>query len=87
MKGIGEFFARIQNAQAKEVFLRKSVQDALLAIGIELEISAISFKGGDILLRGLSQTAKTQLFLKKTSLLRAISEKGLGRQVKDVRFI
>lgn len=87
MRSIGEFFARIQNKQAQEILLRQNIQDVLKkVVGLEVPAEGISFKGGTIYFGGLSQTAKTQLFLKKNAVLAEIAASVLGRSVKDIRF-
>ncbi len=86
MKGIAEFFARIQNKQAQEIMCRKAGQEALKTVGIDVEIGDIGFKGSTLTLKRLSQTAKTQLFIKKAFVLKEIAARPVGRTITEIRF-
>jgi hypothetical protein len=87
MKSIGDLFARIKNVQAKEVFLRTAVQQALKkAANIDCTINDISFKGGSVQVKNISQTAKAQMFMKKTAILKEIALQSPGRTISEIKF-
>ncbi len=86
MRSIGEFLSRIRNKQAQEIFLRSTIQTALkTTLAIDADIDAIEFKGGAVLIKGLSQTAKSALYMKKGSLLKEIAKLLPTRAVNDVK--
>lgn len=87
MKGIAELFARIKNVQAKEVFMRTAVQQALKkAANIDCVVDDISFKGAVVQIKNMSQTAKSQLFMKKGAVLKEIALQSPGRAISDIKF-
>ncbi|HEX7724295.1 MAG TPA: hypothetical protein VF438_00975 [Candidatus Paceibacterota bacterium] len=88
MKSIGDLFARIKNVQAKELFMRAAVQQALKkAANIDCDTKDISFKNFSVQIKNASQTAKTQLFLKKAAILKEIALQSPGRTISDIKFI
>jgi hypothetical protein len=87
MKSIGDLFARIKNLQANEVFVRTAVQQALKkAANIDCALGDISFKGFSVQIKNVSQTAKAQLFLKKSAVLKEIALQTPGRTISDIKF-
>jgi len=85
MRSISEFFSKIQNRHAKGLFAIKSVQDSIKArAGVDVEASSVSFKGRVIALRGLSQSAKSQIYIKKSAILADISSQ--AHIIEDIRF-
>lgn len=87
MRSIAEFFSRIQNKQARELFIFKVVQEAVKKhAGIDLDLASISFKAGTAMIRGLGQTAKSQIFTKKPLILGEIAGQPTSRLVSDIRF-
>lgn len=88
MRSIGEFFAKIQNARAREVMARSAICEAVKkAAGADIEPVAVSFKGGTAVISGLSSSAKAQLHIKKQAILSEIAAHPIaGRAVRDLRF-
>jgi len=63
------------------------VKDAVgKASGADVPLEAISFKPRAIVLSGLSQSAKSAVFIKKTSILRELEARSIGRPISDIRF-
>jgi hypothetical protein len=86
MRSIGEFFSKIKSRQAQEIFLRTIIQQVLKKVaGIDVEISQIAFKGFTVNVKGLSQPAKAQLFMKKGAALKEIEIQSPGRRITDIR--
>jgi hypothetical protein len=86
MFSIAKFFERIQNAQAKEVFLLKAIQDALKKhVGIDIPIENISCKSDSVSLKNVNSAAKSAIFIKKAAILKEINEVQQMRVVKDIR--
>jgi len=87
MKSISEFFAKVQGRQMKELLARQSVQEALKkAISADVPIEDISLKSYDLRIRGLSQSAKTAVYIKKAAILKEANERLAPRVIRDVRF-
>ncbi len=87
MRSIGDLFARIKNIQTKEVFARTAVQQALKkAANIDCRVEDISFKNFSVHIQNMSQTAKTQLFMKKGAILKEIALQSPGRTISDIKF-
>lgn len=75
MKSIGEFFSKIQNRHAKELFWRKVAADAVNRLmKTDIKSENVSFKSDKIHIKGLSQTAKSQFFIKKESIITEIKK-------------
>ena len=87
MKSIGEFFSNIQNRHAQEMFLRTVVQQVLKRVAnVDSNIKDISFKAGAVILKKISPTAKSQLFLKKQAILREIAIQAPGKRIADLKL-
>lgn len=87
MKSIGEFFAKIQGRQAQKILIYKIVQEAVnKQVNVDLDLAAVSFKAKSVVIKGLSQTAKNQLFIKKPAILKEINSRSAPRIVEDMRF-
>lgn len=87
MKSIGEFFSRIQNRHAQEVFLRTIVQQVLSKVAnIDVDISGISFKGAAVILKNVSPATKAHAYLKKQAILKEIAIQSPGRAITDIKF-
>jgi hypothetical protein len=87
MKSIGDLFARIKNLQTKEVFLRTAIQQALKkAANIDCAVGDVSFKGSSVVVKNVSQTAKSQMFMKKGAILKEIALQIPDRTISDIKF-
>jgi hypothetical protein len=70
MKSIGEFFARVRTGHAKEIYRRTTAQSAVKKYsGVDIPVEQISFSGKSLVLEGLSQEAKSTLFVKTQAIL------------------
>lgn len=86
MKNIGQFFSILQNKHAKELFTRSFVSEALLKYAkIEVKPENVTFKGRVLMIQGLSQIEKSEVYIKKTQILAEINPKLGNRQVTDIR--
>lgn len=82
MKNIREFFSRVQNKQLQEFAKIQSIKEVIARVAkVEIEPSSITIRGGDIVLRGLGQTEKSEIYLKKNIILKNIS-----LRIRDIRF-
>ncbi|MDB5238830.1 MAG: hypothetical protein JWO00_165 [Candidatus Parcubacteria bacterium] len=87
MKSIGEFFARIRNKQTDEIRLRLSVQEIIEKYAkTKLPFDAISFSIKTISIKGLSQGAKSAIFIKKPVILKELAEKVPNRPIEYIRL-
>lgn len=85
MRSIAEFFAKIQNRQAQELFGRKFVADAIQKVlNMEIKAENITLKNGKATISGLSSTAKSQFFIKKNAILKEIASSNPTRPVTDL---
>jgi len=86
MFGIGQFFKRIQGVYAKEVVARMAVAEAISKhAGVSIPVESISFKGSTATLAGISQSARSAIYIKKQAILAAIATAGAPFTVKDIR--
>ncbi|MGC9605376.1 MAG: hypothetical protein ABSF56_01275 [Minisyncoccia bacterium] len=87
MKSISEFFENIRTRQARTARLCTVVQGAVEEHAhIPVQLEAISFSGRTAVIRGLDQTAKSVVFVKKTAILAEIGAKLGDRSVVDIRL-
>lgn len=86
MLNIGQFFKKIQNKHTKELFIRSVVKDVIQKyVGVEVPVESISFKSDTVVLQGVSQTAKSQIFIKKQAIVQEVNSKQNIRRIVDVR--
>lgn len=87
MRNIAEFFSKIQNKQVRKLFVFETIRDAVKKhAGIDLDLESISFKGESVMLKGLGQAAKSQVFIKKPLILNEIGGRSAPRAINDIRF-
>ena len=86
MKRISEFLARFRNIQARESLIRLAIQQALKSrLVLEVPLESISCKGATITLKGVDQTARSAIFIKKEAILKEINGLQSIRIIKDIR--
>jgi hypothetical protein len=86
MQGISEFFKRIQGNYAREIMVRQAVREAVLKhTGADLPIASIIFKSTTVMLKNISHSARSAIYVKKPAILKDISEKQNIRIIKDIR--
>ncbi|MEA2715048.1 MAG: hypothetical protein QOG91_76 [Candidatus Parcubacteria bacterium] len=86
MIGIREFFKKISDARAREVMVRTAVRDAIKKhAAAEVPVEHISFRAGIAILGGVSQAARSTIFVKKPAILEEIAQLQGIRAVTDIR--
>jgi len=86
MKSISEFFGRFRNIQVRESLVRLAVQQALKGwLALEVPLEAISCKGATVTLKGVDQSARSALFIKKEAVLKEINAAQSVRIIRDIR--
>ena len=86
MFGIGEFFNRIKGSFAKEIALREAIRQVIQKnIGIDVPITAITVKNGIVSLAGVSQAAKSAIYIKKQAILKEFQTVQNVRAITDIR--
>jgi len=87
MKSIGEFFVKIRGKHAEEIFLRTIVQKSVKELsGADVPLEAIGFKPKTLILRGLSQSAKSAVFVKRTAIIKDLGSRQNARPIQEIRF-
>lgn len=86
MLNIGQFFKKIQNKHTKELFARTVAKEAIQEqSGVIVRVEDMSFKAGALILKGLSQGARSQVFIKKQAILEQIRAKQQIQVVVDIK--
>ncbi|MFA6295643.1 MAG: hypothetical protein WC666_04520 [Candidatus Paceibacterota bacterium] len=86
MIGLGEFFKKVQNSFLKEVSLRTAIRDIIKKYTeADVSIENISYKNNIIILKDVSQTVRSVIFIKKQAILKEISEKQDIYKITDIR--
>ena len=86
MIGINQFFNKIKNTHARELLIRNIVIDSLEKnTGIKLSVEAVSFKSNSVVLNNISQTAKSDIFIKKQKIIDYINKSQKLRVIKDIK--
>jgi hypothetical protein len=86
MRSISEFFKDIKGRQARAARLRTVVQEAVIKhAGVRVPLEAISLSAGAAVLKGLDQTEKSVVFIKKTAILAEIGARLGDGSVADMR--
>ncbi|MDE2038333.1 MAG: hypothetical protein KGI69_03910 [Patescibacteria group bacterium] len=86
MKSIKEFFAKARERQARELAPREIIRKSLKAkAGVDVPVGAIGFKGDNAVVKGMSASARSAVFVKKAAILADIAAQGCPRKVSDIR--
>jgi hypothetical protein len=86
MKRISELLGRIIGIQSSEALVLIAVQQALKKqFALEVPLGSISRKGSSITLKGIDQSARSALFIKKESVLKEINITQSVRIIRDIR--
>jgi hypothetical protein len=86
MLNIGQFFKKIQNKYTEELFVRTIVKEQIQKYtGIVVEVQDISIKSGNIILKNVSQTGRSQIYIKKQALLEGINSAQQNKKIGDIR--
>ena len=75
MLAIGDLFAKIKGLQAREMLFRTMVCQAIKSrSGIDIEPQAVQHSKGRVTIKGISHSAKSQLFMKKMQIIEEINK-------------
>lgn len=86
MLKISEFFKKIQSKHTQELFVRSIIQSILKKyLSIEVPVENISFKSDSIILKGISQVARSQIFIKKEFIIKDINIDQSIKKFSDIR--
>lgn len=86
MLKISEFFKKIRNKHTKGLFLRSIIQSTIKKhTNVDLPTESILLKSNSILLNGISQTARSQIFIKKQAIIQDINLSQDTQKIDDVR--
>ena len=86
MINIGQFFKKIQNKHTKELFVRSIIKDALKKYTqLDVPVEAMSFSSNSLVLKNISQVAKSQIFIKKQLILQEINTAQSIKIISDIR--
>ena len=86
MLKISDFFKRIQNRHTQELFIRSVIQSALKSCaGVEVKIEAIRISSSTVTLKGVSQSERSQVFIKKQKIIDEINVGQTIRNIVDMR--
>jgi hypothetical protein len=87
VKSIGEFFARIRNKHLDEMRLRLTVQEIIEKHAkTKPSPDSISFSTRSVSVKGLSQAAKSVIFVKKTAILKELNDNFPGRSIENINL-
>ena len=85
MKLISELLGRIRNIQARESLVRLAVQQTLKKqLSIEIPLERISCKDVAVTLKGIDQSARSAIFIKKEAILKEINELQSVRIIREI---
>jgi hypothetical protein len=86
MFGIGHLLKKTQNRQTREFFVREIVRSVLKeVVGIDISIENIKVKESVANLANVSQSAKSEIYIKKRQLLKLINERQNISAITDLR--
>ena len=79
MRSIGEFFKKIQNARAGSFFIHTTIVEVVKRVAhIDIVPESVHIQSTKITLKGISQAARNEVFIKRKTLLEEIN-KTLGK--------
>ena len=86
MFNIRDFFSRIQNSHAKEVFIRSIIRDSVKKVAnIDVSLESIAIRAGTVTFTGMNQADRSTIFIKKQAILKDIALNQEMRKIDDVR--
>ncbi|MDE1975337.1 MAG: hypothetical protein KGI49_02400 [Patescibacteria group bacterium] len=86
MKSIKEFLSSISDKRTRELIDRGTAKKVIADdIGIDEQKISVSFKNGAVIIVGLSQAAKTAIYIKKDGLVAKLSTVLPNRAIRDIR--
>lgn len=86
MLNIGQFFKKIQDKYNQEILLRSTIKEAIRSqSGVDVPLESVNYKNGLVTLAGLTQTARSQVFIKKQAIIEQINSRQNTKTVTDIR--
>ena len=86
MFNIKDFFKRVQNTQAGNFLLQSIVSDAVKKVAsVEVLPINITISSSKVILGGISQAARSEIFIKKEAILREINTLQGSRKITEIR--
>ena len=86
MLKISDFFKKIQNKHSKELFVRSSIQVIIKKhVGVDIPVESISIKSSSIYLKNQSQSARSQIFIRKQGILDDTNNLLKPQKIIDIR--
>lgn len=86
MKSISEFFKRIGGVQAKEMAGRHAIHLAIKEFtNIEIPLTSISIKSNTVNMKGISQSARSVIFIHKKQIIDFASALDKTLHISDIR--
>lgn len=86
MFNIAGFFKKIQNSHTKELFIRTIVIQAIKKFTqSDIPIESVSFNSSTIVLKNISQSLRSIIFIKKQTIISEINSSQTIRIVTDIR--
>lgn len=83
---IGDFFKRIQNLHTKEIFVRTIIKESIKkTTSVDIPVENIVFSGSTASLKGISQAARSAIFIKKHKILEDINSSQDVRKIQDIK--
>ncbi len=86
MFNISKFFNRVNSSFGKEIVLRTAICSAIKKhTGIEVGMGDLTIKSGIVNVKGISQGARSVLFIKKQQILKEVQGAQLSKAITDIR--
>lgn len=86
MIGLNELFKKARSSFSKEIILRTKIKEAIKnQTGLDLLIENISCKTNTVVLKNISQAARSVIFIKKQAILMEIAGLQTSKTVSDIK--
>jgi RAB protein geranylgeranyltransferase component A len=86
MRSIGDFFKRIQNTRASGFFLQSAISEIVKKItNITVPSESIKISSSKIVLNGISQAARSEIFIKREAILTEINKVAGKVKITEIR--
>lgn len=84
--GIGQFFKKIRGKYEQEIFLRTVIKEAIQSQSrVIVSLGSVNYKNGTVILADLTQTARSQIFIKKQAIIEQINNQQKVKKVIDIK--
>jgi hypothetical protein len=86
MRSIGDFFKRIQNTRASGFFLQSEISEIVKKItNITIPPESIKISSSKVVLNGISQAARSEVFIKREAILTEINKVAGKVKITEIR--